>query len=485
MINVYLPWVKGTDSESIVQSLESNPLVHKIYFLSDKQFPDKNNFLLCGSIYSSSAHKAIASTADSRYLLIFTGSSLPGMLPNTLQRFFSAAESTGASLLYSDYYEKDKETLTVQSLLQYQEGSIRDTFDFGPLLFFRTERYAQAVKTMDNSEYAALYDIRLSVSRKSFILRIPEALYILSKESRSYMKEQFRYLDPANRNVQIEMEAAATRHLKKIYAHLSGHYKKVNAFKDSFETEISVIIPVRNRVATIEDAVHSVFMQKTDFTCNLIAVDNHSTDGTTKRLKKLSVKYPSLHHIIPEESYLQIGGCWNTAVNSPLCGRFAVQLDSDDIYSGYDTLQKIYNKFREDDYAMVIGSYRLSDFDLKEIPPGIIDHREWTDQNGRNNALRINGMGAPRAYFTPLIRSIGFPDVSYGEDYAAVLAITRHYKIGRIYEPLYICRRWEGNTDAGLSPEQMNRNNFYKDSLRSMEILARQKMKMRIQLEKD
>ncbi len=485
MINVYLPWSAGADTEILINDLKAHPLVSQVYFLSDKQPPDKSAYVNCSNLHSSAGHRNIAATADSKYTLLLIKDPVPVLLANTLQRFLSAAEQTGASILYSDFYEKERNELKLHSLLQYQLGSIRDNFDFGSFLFFRSDDYTAAVKSMDNREFAALYEIRLAVSRRSSVFKIPEPLYIISKEIQFQQKEQFSYLDPANRQVQLEMEAAATKHLKKIYAHLTGRYKKVNAFKESFETEVSVIIPVRNRVETIEDAVNSVFLQKTDFSFNLIVVDNHSTDATGKRLKRLATKYLNLHTIIPEEYYLNIGGCWNKAVNSTYCGRFAVQLDSDDMYSSAETLQKIYNKFKEDDYAMVIGSYLLSDFDLKEIPPGIIDHKEWTDDNGRNNAIRINGLGAPRAYFTPLIRSIGFPDVSYGEDYAAVLAITREYKIGRIYEPLYICRRWEGNTDAGLSTEQMNRNNFYKDTVRTMEILARQQMKMSIKLEKD
>ena len=153
------------------------------------------------------------------------------------------------------------------------------------------------------------------------------------------------------------------------------------------------------------------------------------------------------------------------------CGRFAIQLDSDDLYINHHVLQRIVDTFHEHQCAMVIGSYKMVNFKLEEIPPGIIDHKEWTPDNGRNNALRVNGLGAPRAFYTPLLRQIRIPNVSYGEDYATALAISREY---RIYEPLYLCRRWEGNSDADLNIQRVNANNYYKDKIRMIEILARQ-----------
>jgi glycosyltransferase involved in cell wall biosynthesis len=243
--------------------------------------------------------------------------------------------------------------------------------------------------------------------------------------------------------------------------------------------EASVITPVRNRKETIAEAVKSALSQQTDFSFNVLVVDNHSTDGTTAILSDLAKRFSNLKHIVPKRTDLGIGGCWNEALNSEACGRYAVQLDSDDLYSSPHTLQKMVDRLRQSRYAMVIGSYTLVNSGLEEISPGLIDHREWTDDNGHNNALRINGLGAPRAFDTALMRGIGFLNVSYGEDYAAALRICREYRIGRIYESLYLCRRWSGNSDAELSIEDANRNNAFKDKIRTDEILARQKIAKR------
>jgi glycosyltransferase involved in cell wall biosynthesis len=283
----------------------------------------------------------------------------------------------------------------------------------------------------------------------------------------------FDYVDPRNRVVQLEMEKAVTRHLKEVGAYLEPNFREIQFDTDSFDTDASVIIPVLNRERTIRDAIESVMAQKSRFSFNLILVDNHSTDGTTKLVKKLGQQYSNLIHVIPERNDLGIGGCWNVGVHHPRCGMFAVQLDSDDLYAGEETLERIIQAFYEQRCAMVVGSYRMTNFELEEIPPGVIDHREWTEENGRNNALRINGLGAPRAFYTPLLRKIRIPNVSYGEDYAVGLAISRHYRIGRIYDPIYLCRRWEDNSDASLSVEALNRHNLYKDRLRSFELRAR------------
>ena len=286
----------------------------------------------------------------------------------------------------------------------------------------------------------------------------------------------FEYVNPKNRQVQIEMEEIATHYLKEIDAYINPSNKKSVSFGDNFNCETSVVIPVKNRINTIGDAIRSALSQKTKFSFNVIIVDNHSDDGTTEKIESISLEDKRVVHIIPQGNDLGIGGCWNEAIFHPDCGKFAVQLDSDDLYFDENTLQKIVDKFYEENSAMVIGSYKLTDFNLKEIPPGLIDHREWTDENGHNNALRINGLGAPRAFYTPVIREVKFPNVSYGEDYAVGLAISRQYKVGRIYEPVYLCRRWEGNTDASLSIEKQNANNFYKDSLRTREIILRQQL---------
>jgi glycosyltransferase involved in cell wall biosynthesis len=317
--------------------------------------------------------------------------------------------------------------------------------------------------------------MRLAIQRSLPIVRVPQPLYTIAEtDFRTSGQKQFDYVNPRNRDVQIEMEAACTEHLKLINGYLQPYAgASVNVDNDAFPVLASVIIPVRNRARTIADAVKSALTQELDGQFNVIVVDNHSTDGTTQILADMASRNTRLIHIIPECTDLGIGGCWNLAVNSPDCGRFAVQLDSDDLYSGPDTLQKIIDKFRQGGYSMVIGSYRMCNFDLETLPPGIIDHREWTDENGPNNALRINGLGAPRAFYTPVVRKIGFPNVSYGEDYAVAIRIAGEYRIGRIFDELYLCRRWEGNSDHALSPEKVNANNLYKDSLRTAELERR------------
>jgi hypothetical protein len=329
----------------------------------------------------------------------------------------------------------------------------------------------------NNFLYSGLYDLRLSISSRSSVVRIPEPLYsVQSSDETSKSNKIFDYVNPKNREVQIEMEKVFTHHLREIGAYVDPKKKKSVSFEDKFNCEASVIIPVKNRVNTIGDSINSALKQKTKFSFNIIIVDNHSDDGTTELIRNKSSLDKRVVHIIPERFDLGIGGCWNEAISHPECGKFSVQLDSDDLYSDENTLQKIVDRFYEKQCAMVIGSYKLTDFNLNEIPPGTIDHREWTDENGHNNALRINGLGAPRAYYTPIVKTVKFPNVSYGEDYAVGLAISSEFKIGRIYEPIYLCRRWGGNTDASLSIEKQNANNFYKDTLRTKEILLRQEI---------
>jgi hypothetical protein len=355
-------------------------------------------------------------------------------------------------------------------------GSLRDDFDFGPLLFIKTEALKKAVnQEKTDYKYAGFYDLRLKISQSYPVIRIPEYLYAVNKtDSGSSSDKHFAYVDPKNRQVQIEMEQAVTHHLKQIGAYLKPEFKQINFDEENFDVEASVIIPVKNRTKTIGDAINSVLMQKTKFNFNLIIADNYSDDGTTEIIKSYSEKDKRVIHIIPQRKDLGIGGCWNEAVHNYNCGKFSVQLDSDDIYKDENTLNTIINKFYDEKVPMVIASYVLTNFNLEEIPPGIIDHHEWTPGNGRNNALRINGLGAPRAFYTPLIRKIKVPNTSYGEDYAVGLAISRDYQIGRIYEPVYFCRRWEDNTDAQLDITKQNANNFYKDRLRTFEISARQ-----------
>ena len=360
-------------------------------------------------------------------------------------------------------------------MISYQEGSLRDDFDFGAVWAVNAQAFRQAVEEMDATyRYAALYDLRLRLSRKGEILRLPEYLYTVEEtDARASGERQFDYVDPRNREVQQEMEAVCTAHLKAIGGWLPPTFRDIDLQEGEFPVEASVVIPVKNRARTIADAVHSALSQETDFPFNILVVDNYSTDGTTEILQKLAKEHPTVVLLHPKNPMAGIGGCWNTAIDSPQCGRFAVQLDSDDLYASPQTLQTIVDEMYKQQCAMLAGSYRMVDFQLQEIAPGVVDHREWTDTNGRNNALRINGFGAPRAFFTPVIRKVHFPNVSYGEDYAVGLAISRHYRVGRIYTPVYLCRRWEGNSDANLNIEQVNRNNYYKDRIRTIELRAR------------
>lgn len=396
---------------------------------------------------------------------------------NGEQRLIQVAESTQAALVYSDYYKVIDGMLTPHPVIDYQTGSIRDDFDFGSVLAIRADLVAVWAELDESMRYdhVGLYSMRLFLSRCYMIFHLDEFLYIEDEtDLRKSGEKQFDYVDPRNREVQKELEQAATVHLAEIGALVdTGKYQSPNLYVGEFPVEASVIIPVRDRVRTIRDAVESALSQQCGFLFNIIVVDNHSTDGTSDILNALSAGCPSLHVIVPERKDLGIGGCWNEAINSEFCGRFAVQLDSDDLYSSPQTLQRIHDAFYEQEAAMIIGSYRMCNFQLETLPPGLIDHAEWTDANGPNNALRINGLGAPRAFFTPLLREIQFPNTSYGEDYAMGLAFSRRFRIGRIFDELYLCRRWEGNSDAALSQDKINRNNLYKDRLRSIEIMAR------------
>ncbi|MBN1925176.1 MAG: glycosyltransferase family 2 protein [Prolixibacteraceae bacterium] len=381
-----------------------------------------------------------------------------------------------ASLSYADYFEINATSKTLIPTIDYHEGCIRDDFNFGPLVLIK---YTLLKKYLANApetyKFAGWYDFRLFLSREGTIMKYPEQVGIHDEtDFRLSGEKQFDYVDPRNRERQIEMEKAATLHLEKIGARLYPPFKTVDVSEGDFNTEATVIVPVLNRDKTIADAILSVLKQKTTFPFNLIVVNNHSTDRTTEIINQ-SNDIRVIHHI-PERNDLGIGGCWNEGIKHPACGRFAIQLDSDDLYSDQNTLQKIVDKFYEEKCAMIIGSYQMVNFDLNPIPPGLIDHREWTNNNGPNNALRINGLGAPRAFYTPIIREIGFPNVSYGEDYAVALAISRTFKIGRIYEPLYLCRRWHDNTDASLGIEKINAHNEYKDLLRKKEIQTRIKL---------
>lgn len=428
------------------------------------------------SLRETETLRSIAEALSQKYVLLYT-KSLPlemGML--ALDRIIGVAEDTGADMLYADHYEliagPDGETVRRKHpLIDCQRGALRDDFDFGSVLVFRRTAFRKAVREMKaDRKWGAFYDLRLRMKK---IVHINEYLYTeIETDSRKSGEKQFDYVDPKNRQVQIEMEEICTDHLKRIGAWLAPDFKEV-AFGQSFPVTATVVIPVFNRIRTVKDAVESALSQKCDFPFNVIVVDNHSSDGTTELLAQMAEADSRLVHLIPERNDLCIGGCWNLAVHHELCGEFAVQLDSDDVYSGPDTLAKIVAAFREQKCAMVVGTYQMTDFQMNPIPPGVIDHKEWTEGNGRNNALRINGLGAPRAFWTPLLRKLNLPNTSYGEDYALGLRISREYRIGRIYDVLYCCRRWEGNSDAALEIEKVNANNLYKDRVRTWELEAR------------
>ena len=480
LVTVFLPFSGSDFTKKTINDFINSKLVKKIFLLSQTDVADKFDnaeVLRVESLFSSSTIKLMESKSVTRYILFLTQDSLIRLGQFSLERLTAVAELTDSGILYSDYYDIKNNMTSPHPVIDYQFGSVRDDFSFGPILFFDSNAFANASKGIDESlKYAGLYALRLAISRRHLVTRIPEFLYSsIETDERRSGEKLFDYVNPKNRDVQVEMEKAATEHLKKVNVYLQPKFEEIDPGGGEFATEASVIIPVKNRAKTIGDAVQSVLKQKTNFSFNLIVVDNHSTDGTSSILHEFGAKDKRVIHIVPERTDLGIGGCWNEGVHHQSCGRFSVQLDSDDIYKDESTLQKIVGVFRKEKCAVVIGSYQLTDFDLNEIPPGLIDHREWTPDNGRNNALRINGLGAPRAYYTPLLREVKIPNVSYGEDYAVVLAMSRDYQIGRIYESVYVCRRWEGNSDAALSIEKQNAHNTYKDRIRTFEMLARQR----------
>jgi hypothetical protein len=479
-LTAFIPFNGNDHTRSTLEQLAGLPSIETIYLLTVKASGltgGKCHDLLIENPFSTDTFKRIDEAVKTDYAIVLLQDVKlePGQF--CFERFIDVANATGSGIVYSDYYILKEEKRTPNPVIDYHIGSVRDDFNFGPLLFFSAAALHDAVAEADTEyTHAGLYDIRLKISQRYPLMRVSEYLYTtVELDTRKSGEKMFDYVDPRNRAVQIEMETAFTGHLKKIDAFLNPVFKTVEFTGVQFPVEASVIIPVRDRRRTIRDAVESVFKQKTSFPFNLIVVDNYSTDGTTEILNEHAAKDARLIHIIPERKDLGIGGCWNEAVHHPQCGTFAVQLDSDDVYRDENTVQHVVDTFRKERCAMVIGSYMMTDFNLNEIPPGVIDHREWTPDNGPNNAIRINGLGAPRAFYTPILRSIRVPNVSYGEDYAVGLAISRDYAIGRIYEPIYCVRRWEDNTDAALSIDKLNAHNAYKDKLRAFEIRARQK----------
>ncbi len=476
-INCFVPFASLDQVTPTVEALKASPLVTKIYLLATDQ--EAKPVLGCDLIHvdslnSSATMKKIAEAADCDLILLYTkfDTLVPGYL--ALERLARLAADSKAGMLYADSYTVVDGVKSNAPVIDYQFGSLRDDFNFGSMLIFNTVDFKKAASGITADYKAAgLYDLRLRLSRIAPIVHVNEYLYTDIAAPRQETGEAiFSYVDPKNRGVQIEMEAACTDHLKAIGGYLAPKFDTIEFDKGDFEYEASVIIPVRNRVRTIRDAIRSVLGQKTDFPFNLIIIDNHSTDGTSEAIEEFAGD-PRVIHIIPERDDLGIGGCWNVGVNHPKCGKFAVQLDSDDVYADENTLAKMVGAFYEQNCGMVVGTYMLTDIDMNMIPPGVIDHKEWTPENGRNNALRINGLGAPRAFYTPMLREIHVPNTSYGEDYALGLAFSRHNQIGRVYDVVYLCRRWDDNSDHALDIVKTNNNNLYKDRIRTWELQAR------------
>ena len=493
-IDLFLPCEDLDVAQEALLELHDNKTVQHINllvsadFAASHQVPDGCTFIVVDRLESSNTVSSIAENTDADYVIICTKATPIRWGLYALERFLRTADDTGAVMVYSDHYSVQEGKLEKHPVIDYQAGSLRDDFDFGSLWLVKAQNLLDYAAQQDRQEYqfAGLYDLRLYLSRVGEIFHINEFLYTEDElDTRKSGEKQFDYVNPRNREVQIEMEKACTHHLEKVGALVDTNFYRLPDFDEQeFEYEASVIIPVFNREKTIADAVKSALSQKTSFKFNVIVVNNHSTDRTGEILSEIAHEMEErndkqagrLIQIVPDRNDLGIGGCWNMAINSDHCGKFAVQLDSDDLYSSPKTLQKIVDAFHKQKAAMMIGSYRMCDFDLNTLPPGLIDHKEWTEDNGCNNALRINGLGAPRAFFTPLVRQIQFPNTSYGEDYALGLVFSRRYRIGRIYDELYLCRRWGGNSDAALSIDKVNANNLYKDRLRTMELKARQQM---------
>ncbi len=486
-INAFILFSEQEQAKKTVEELKQSEPVKKIYLLTPENVTEKIDGcenIPIDTLQSTATVGKIAEKSDADYTLVYQKATVLKLGYFALERMLRIAEEAKAGMVYADYYAIVNGQRKNHPVIDYQEGSLRDDFNFGSLLLYNSRALREAARRMQTETYrfAGLYDLRLKVSQNHPLTHINEYLYAeIEEDTRASGEKIFDYVDPKNRAVQVEMEQACTQHLKEVGAYLEPRFEPIEFDKGHFVCEASVIIPVRNRVKTIKDAIASVLMQKTDFRFNLIVIDNHSTDGTTDAINEFKHD-DRLIHLIPERDDLGIGGCWNYGVHHPQCGKFAVQLDSDDIYSGEDTLQKIVNAFYEQNCAMVVGTYRMTNFNMQPIPPGIIDHREWTPQNGRNNALRINGLGAPRAFYTPVLRETKVPNTSYGEDYALGLNISRRYQIGRIYDVLYFCRRWEDNSDAALDIEKMNAHNTYKDRIRTWELQARKQLKKNEQL---
>lgn len=464
-INCFIPFQSEEQVKQTVANLKDQELVNEVYFLQ-------------GDIRTTANMRYIAQHADTPYTLVYTKYTTLSFVLFALERMEALLEDSGAAMVYADHFNQVGDERTNAPVIDYQQGALRDDFDFGSVLFFRTDALKEAVARMDTDyKYAGLYDLRLKVSQKGQLEHINEYLYYdVELDNRKSGEKLFDYVDPKNRGVQIEMEQACTQHLKDIGGYLAPSFKDVDLQGGGFEYEASVVIPCKNRVRTIGTAIRSALAQvvKAPYKYNVIVVDDNSEDGSVDIIKEIVAEgHDNLVYIAQDKSWHAIGGNWNVALHHPKCGRFAIQLDSDDTYYDENTVQKFIDAFHEQNCAMVVGTYRMTDFDGNILPPGVIDHREWTPDNGRNNALRINGLGAPRGFYTPMLRTINFPTTKYGEDYAVGLRVSREYQIGRIYDVVYNCRRWDDNSDANCDTEAMNRNNLYKDRIRTWELKAR------------
>lgn len=476
-IDCFIPFSGVTQVQQTIKGLLETDLINKIYLLATEDTHEEVNgceTIVVSSLNSSAAMHAIAARSTATFTLLYTKYTTLEFGLHALERMTRLSADASAGMVYADHYQVSGETKTNNPVIDYQFGSLRDDFNFGSVLLYKTDAFKKAVSKMKvDYQFAGLYDLRLKLSQTEMLVHINEYLYSeIENDMRKSGEKIFDYVDPKNRGVQIEMENACTEHLKEIGGYLAPKFKDIEFNDGNFEYEASVIIPVRNRIRTIEDAILSTLNQKTKFKYNVIIIDNHSTDGTTEAIDKYNTD-ERIIHIVPERKDLGIGGCWNVGAHHPKCGKFAIQLDSDDVYKDENTIQKVVDAFYSQKCGMVVGTYMITDFNLNMIAPGVIDHKEWTPDNGRNNAMRINGLGAPRAFYTPLLRDIKIPNTSYGEDYATALNISRNYQIGRIYDVLYYCRRWDDNSDASLDVVKMNGHNTYKDRIRTWELQAR------------
>lgn len=480
-VDCFIPYAGKEQVEQTVKGLLEMECVNRIYLLGMEPASyipmDGCELIPIQGLTHTETMRLMGQVSKMKYTLLYTKYTTLSMGLFALERMINILEDADAGMVYADHYKVMDGKQSIAPVIDYQKGSLRDDFDFGSVLLFGTASMQDALTRMSgNYCFAGLYDLRLKLSQRKELVHINEYLYSeVENDTRKSGEKIFDYVDPKNRDRQIEMEQACTQHLREVGAYLKPVFEPIAFDEGKWEYEASVIIPVRNRIRTIRDAIHSVLNQKTDFKFNLIIIDNHSTDGTTEAIDEFN-NDPRLIHLIPERSDLGIGGCWNIGVQHPKCGKFAVQLDSDDVYKDENTLATMVRAFYEQNCAMVVGTYMMTDFNMNMIAPGIIDHREWTPENGRNNALRINGLGAPRAFYTPVLREVKVPNTSYGEDYALGLRFSRYYQIGRVYDVVYLCRRWDDNSDASLDVVKMNAHNLYKDRIRTWELQARQRM---------